>query len=161
MKRRSAAWPNWKVRDSLRRLLAVVNGPNLNWLGRREPPIYGTESWQTIGQHLLAWAAHHEYTLTFFQSNSEGALIDYLQTTSNQVGGVVFNPGAFAHTSVALRDCVAMLPLPVVEVHLSALNQREVFRRHSYLADVAAATITGFGWQGYRLGLELLAYLNL
>lgn len=143
----------------MKRSFAVINGPNLNWLGKREPKVYGAKSWDQIAQQLETWAKATESNLIFFQSNSEGALIDYLQSVSSQVEGIVFNPGAYAHTSIALRDCVAMLPVPVVEVHLTPIHQRESFRRHSYLADVSIACITGFGDKGYFLGLELLRYL--
>lgn len=148
----------------MKRRFAVVNGPNLNWLGRREPKYYGTQSWDEIARSLLGWAERGEGDLDFFQSNSEGALIDYLQSLAQRpnherVVGIVFNPGAYAHTSIALRDCVAMLSIPVVEVHLSAIQNREKFRHHSYIADVAQARIVGFGWQGYLLGLELLKHV--
>lgn len=139
---------------------AVINGPNLNWLGKREPKVYGAKSWDQIAGQLENWARATESKLSFFQSNSEGALIDHLQSVSNQVAGIVFNPGAYAHTSIALRDCVAMLPVPVVEVHLTPIHQRESFRRHSYLMDVSEAYIAGFGEIGYWLALELLKYLK-
>lgn len=143
----------------MKRCFAVIHGPNLNWLGRRELRFYGTQTWEEIAQRLLAWAEANECHLDFFQSNSEGALIDYLQSLSDREAGIVFNPGAYAHTSIALRDCVAMLPIPVVEVHLSAIQNRETFRHYSYIADVAQATIVGFGEKGYKLGLEFLKYL--
>ena len=135
---------------------AVVQGPNLNWLGRRETKIYGAKSWETIWSELLQWAGHQEINLTTFQSNSEGDLIDYLQNCADKIDGVLLNPAALTHTSIALRDCVAMLSIPTVEVHLSKIQQRENFRHHSYIADVAEGCITGFGEQGYFLGLELL-----
>lgn len=143
----------------MQRHFSVVNGPNLNWLGKREPRFYGTKTWEEMAHRLLAWAESNECHLDFFHSNSEGALIDYLQSLSNRSAGIVFNPGAYAHTSIALRDCVAMLPIPVVEVHLSAIQKRETFRHHSFIAEVAEATIVGFGEKGYFLGLELLKYV--
>lgn len=137
----------------------MVNGPNLNWLGKREPHIYGSKSWEVIWRELEQWGRHNEFSLEYFQSNHEGALIDYLQTISNQVLGIVINPAALAHTGIALRDCVAMLPTPVIEIHLSPVQNREPFRRRSYLAEVAQASFTGFGWRGYLHALGSLKYL--
>ncbi len=133
-----------------------MNGPNLNWLGRRDQKIYGVRSWEAIWHDLQKWAEEESLRLIYFQSNSEGDLIDFLQEQSAGIQGFVFNPGAYAHTSIALRDCVASLPVPVVEIHLSKIHQRESFRRHSYIADVAFASIVGFGENGYQLGLRLL-----
>ena len=135
---------------------AIVNGPNLNWLGRRNPKIYGSRNWEEIWSDLKNWAESQNFQLIYFQSNSEGGLIDFLQQQSFKIQGIVFNPGAYAHTSIALRDCVADLPVPVVEVHLSKTHQRESFRHHSYIAEVAQASIVGFGEKGYWLGLEVL-----
>lgn len=140
--------------------LAVVNGPNLNWLGKRDPKIYGSKSWETIWKYLERWASSQAFNLAYFQSNSEGELIDFFQRCGPEVKGIVFNPAALAHTSIALRDCIADLATPVVEVHLSNIHLRESFRRHSYIADVAQACIVGFGWEGYLLGLELLKYYD-
>lgn len=137
----------------------ILNGPNLNWLGRREPSLYGRQSWEEIFASLKGWGESQQILLTFFQSNHEGVLIDTLQEWNHKVEGIIFNPGAYAHTSIALRDSVAVLSVPVVEVHLSKTQQREPFRRHSYLSDVVEATITGFGAQGYFLGLAFLKYL--
>lgn len=138
--------------------LSLINGPNLNWLGRRERPVYGTESWEDIWKDLEVWGQANDIHLSYFQSNSEGALIDHLQSIDAEVQGVVFNPAAYAHTSIALRDCVAAMNIPVVEVHLSNIYRRESFRRHSCIAEVAQADIVGFGARGYRLGLEFLKY---
>ncbi|MBI4124732.1 MAG: 3-dehydroquinate dehydratase [Deltaproteobacteria bacterium] len=137
----------------------MVNGPNLNWLGKREPKIYGTQSWAAIWGALEKWGRRNEVDLDYFQSNHEGALIDYLQDASGRAAGIVFNPAALAHTSIALRDCVAMLPVPLVEVHLTPIQKREIFRHHSHVADAAAATISGFGPDGYFLSLALLKHL--
>ena len=137
---------------------AVLNGSNLNWLGKRERAIYGLESWGAIWNRLQKWAPSQDANLTYFQSNSEGTLIDTLQEIDSNVDGVVFNPGAYAHTSIALRDCVASLRVPVVEVHLSKLSKREKFRQFSFIADVAQITIVGFGADGYLLGLTWLKY---
>lgn len=143
----------------MKRKVAVVNGPNLNWLGKREPQIYGTRSWEEIWSELEAWGRRNEIELEYFQSNHEGGLIDYLQAASGRTAGIVFNPAAFAHTSIALRDCMAMLTVPVVEVHLTAVQNREVFRHYSHTAEAATAVISGFGPQGYFLSLALLKHL--
>lgn len=138
---------------------AIVHGPNLNWLGRRETQIYGSHSWEMIWEQLIKWSEKNSSKLVFFQSNSEGALIDYLQSCDNEFDGILLNPGAYTHTSIALRDCVACLRPPVVEVHFSNIYLRESFRHCSYIAEVAKASILGFGKEGYFLGLELLQYL--
>ena len=136
--------------------ITIVNGPNLNWLGKRETSIYGTQTWEEIFADLQSWGKKEGIEVSWFQSNHEGVLIDYLQKVNSETDGVLFNPGAYAHTSIALRDCVASLDIPVVEVHLSRLQKREPFRRHSYIAEVAQASIAGFGPKGYMLALELL-----
>lgn len=138
----------------------IAHGPNLNWLGRRETKIYGTRSWEAIWKDLCAWSKQKEIQIGCFQSNYEGALIDFLQESDEKADGILLNPGALAHTSIALRDCIASLERPVVEVHLSKIQQRETFRHHSYIADVAQGCITGFGEKGYFLGLELLLRLT-
>ena len=137
--------------------IAVVNGPNLNWLGRRETKIYGKQSWSEIWEMLQNSASPRDIQLTYFQSNHEGALIDFLQQNDDQCDGVVFNPAGYTHTSVALRDCVAALSVPVIEVHLSKINRREDFRKISLLSDVVFATISGLGSQGYLLAMHTLA----
>jgi len=139
--------------------IAVVNGPNLNWLGKREPKIYGSLSWKNIWEDLQTKAEKRDIPLIHFQSNSEGGLIDRLQELDSEVQGVLFNPGGYAHTSVALRDCVASLRIPVVEVHITKVQKREVFRHRGLTAEAADACITGFGADSYFLGLELLQTL--
>lgn len=143
----------------MQRRFGILHGPNLNWLGRREPHRYGSRTWEDIWGELQPWARRQEIQLVYFQSNHEGALIDTLQDQADALDGWIINPGALAHTSIALRDGAAALTAPIVEVHLSKLVKRERFRQHSYLSDVAAATISGFGPQGYFLGLGLLRYL--
>lgn len=139
--------------------IAIVHGPNLNRLGKRETTLYGKKSWSEVWEQLQSRAAEAEIVLTYFQSNSEGALIDHLQGLDEKVGGILLNAGAYTHTSIALRDGVASLSVPVVEVHITRLQKRESFRHVSYLTDVAAGTITGFGTDGYFLGLALLKTL--
>ena len=134
--------------------LLVLNGPNLNLLGSREPGIYGTMGLADIEGKLQELALELNVHLEFFQSNSEGALIDRLHAGIGTVAGALFNPGAYTHTSIALRDAIAAVRYPVVEVHLSNVNAREEFRRTSVLAPVCAGTIVGFGWRSYMLALR-------
>lgn len=133
----------------------LLNGPNLNLLGQREPGIYGQQTLADIEQRLEARAGEHGHTLSCFQSNSEGALIDRLHAARDEhIACVLFNPAAFTHTSVALRDALLATELACIEIHLSNTAQREAFRQHSYIADIAIGTITGFGGQGYDLALD-------
>lgn len=136
--------------------IQIIHGPNLNMLGLREPEIYGKQTLASINQGLQHQAEQLRIELEFFQSNSEGALVDCIQSTFNQKDGILINPGAYTHTSVALRDAISAVGLPVVEVHLSNIHRREPFRHHSYIAPVAVGQICGFGADSYRLGLEAL-----
>ena len=134
--------------------IAVVHGPNLHLLGRREPEVYGTDTLADVNGRIEAAALELGVEVEAFQSNHEGGLIDFLTDASDRVDGVVLNPGAFTHTSVALRDCLTGLELPFVEVHLSNTSAREPFRRQSFLSDVAAGVVYGFGTDSYLLGLR-------
>jgi 3-dehydroquinate dehydratase-2 len=134
--------------------IAVVHGPNLRLLGRREPEVYGTATLEDVNATLAAEAAALGVEVEFFQSNHEGGLLDFIGDAAGRVDGFVVNPGAFTHTSVALRDALAGMALPFVEVHLSNTAAREPFRRHSYLSDLAAGVVYGFGAQSYVLGLR-------
>ncbi|HEX6304024.1 MAG TPA: type II 3-dehydroquinate dehydratase [Anaerolineales bacterium] len=137
--------------------IMILHGPNLNLLGQREPEVYGKLSLEEIDQRLAAAGRELALEVRSFQSNSEGGLIDALHTAREWASGVIFNPGAYTHTSVALRDAVAAIQLPVIEVHLSNVYAREEFRHTSMLSPVCAGKITGFGWRSYLLGLHALA----
>jgi 3-dehydroquinate dehydratase-2 len=137
----------------------VLHGPNLNLLGMREPEVYGKMTLEELDQRLLAAGADLGLELRFYQSNHEGALIDALHEARGWASGVVFNPGGYTHTSVALRDAVAAIGIPVVEVHLSNVDGRDDFRRHSLIAPVCAGKISGFGWRSYQLGLQALRWM--
>lgn len=139
--------------------IAVIHGPNLRLLGRREPEVYGTLTLDDIGALLSGVAGELGVELEFFQSNHEGELLDFLDESSGRVDGYVVNPGAFTHTSVALRDALVGVDRPFVEVHLSNTAGREPFRRNSYLSEVAAGVVFGFGPESYLLGLRGLAAL--
>ena len=136
----------------------LVNGPNLNLLGRRQPEIYGSQSFEHFLPELEARFEH--LSLVYFQSNHEGELLDYLQALAyrEEIWGVVLNAGAYTHTSIALGDALAALPLSVVEVHLSNIYAREDFRRHSYLSPHCLGCITGFGLEGYALAIQYLLH---
>ena len=134
----------------------VVNGPNLNTLGRRDPSVYGSLTLQEIEGRVRERAQKLGVEVSFFQSNSEGALIDHLQEEGPSSQGVIINPGAFTHYSLALRDALADLSVPVVEVHLSNIYAREPFRRHSVIAGAVKGQVSGLGWYGYLAALEYL-----
>lgn len=137
--------------------VAVVHGPNLRLLGKREPDVYGTDTLADVNARLAEEASALGVQLEFFQSNHEGEILDYLEDAAGRVDGFLVNPGAFTHTSVALRDALVGVSRPFVEVHLSNTAAREPFRRHSYLSDVAAGVVFGFGVESYVLGLRGLA----
>ena len=132
----------------------MLHGPNLNLLGSREPDIYGRETLVDIDRRLAATARGSGLALSTFQSNHEGALVERVQQAAREkCGFIVINPAAYTHTSVALRDALAAVKIPFIEVHLSNVHAREAFRRHSYFTDIAVGTIAGLGSQGYDLAL--------
>ena len=141
--------------------LLVLHGPNLNLLGKREPHIYGSVMLEEINHFLVKEAERLGATVVCFQSNHEGVLVDKIQEALGLYQGVIINPGAYTHTSVAIRDAIAAVKIPTVEVHLSNIYQRESFRHHSYIAPIAIGQISGFGPNSYRLGLQaLIDYLR-
>ena len=139
--------------------ILVLHGPNLNLLGQRAPEVYGQLTLAEIDQRLVDAGTELGLEVRSFQANAEGALIDALHEARDWASGVVFNPGGYTHTSVALRDAVEAVDLPVIEVHISNVYAREEFRHHSLISPVCAGKIVGFGWRSYLLGLHSLAWI--
>ena len=136
--------------------IMVINGPNLNMLGIREPEHYGRETYEDLVHKIKAHAAARGVEVSFYQSNHEGDLVDCIQSTYGEYDGIVINPGAYTHTSVALLDAVRAVSLPCVEVHISHVDEREEFRRVSYIRAACVAVISGKGTDGYLEALDLL-----
>ena len=134
--------------------LLVINGPNLNMLGIREPAIYGKQDFKALETYIRASAKELGHSVTLFQSNHEGEIVDIIQAAYGEYEGIVINPAAYTHTSVAILDALKAVGIPTVEVHLSDINSRDEFRKHSYVSMVAVKTICGLGFEGYRKALE-------
>ncbi len=137
--------------------LLVINGPNLNMLGIREPEIYGKQDFHALEEYVRASATELGHAVTLFQSNHEGEIVDIIQSAYGVFDGIVINPAAYTHTSVAILDALKAVGIPTVEVHLSDINEREEFRKFSYVSLVAKKTICGLGFEGYRKALEYFA----
>lgn len=141
--------------------ILVINGPNLNMLGIREPEKYGNTTFAELEKELYAYSFELNIDIESFQSNSEGAIIDKIQQALGNFDGIVINPGAYAHTSIAIRDAISAVSLPTVEIHMTNIHAREEFRQNSYIAPVCIGQISGFGTNVYKLGLRSLCeHLN-
>jgi 3-dehydroquinate dehydratase II len=141
------------------RLIFILNGPNLNLLGKRQPEIYGSETMADVEATCRAAATRHALDIRFHQSNREYEIIDWIHEARELAAGIVINPGAFTHTSVAILDALNAFDHPVIEVHISNVHKREAFRHHSYVSLRADGVIAGFGTQGYPLAIERIAHL--
>ena len=141
------------------RLIYVLNGPNLNLLGKRQPHIYGHETLADVEKDCRAVAKELKLELRFHQSNREYEIIDWIHEARETAGGIVINPAAFTHTSVAILDALSSCEFPIIEVHISNVHKREAFRQHSYISGVASGVIAGFGTQGYSLAIRRMARL--
>ncbi|MEL6997372.1 MAG: type II 3-dehydroquinate dehydratase [Pseudomonadota bacterium] len=141
---------------TLMRAIHVLNGPNLNLLGQREPEIYGSDTLEDIAQRLADRAAPTGREILLRQTNYEGELVDFIQTARTDAVGVIINPAAYTHTSVAVHDALRTLTIPIIELHLSNPHAREAFRHHSYVSPVATGIIAGFGAHGYELALDAM-----
>jgi 3-dehydroquinate dehydratase-2 len=136
----------------------IISGPNLNMLGTRQPEIYGSVTLEQIHTRLHERAQELGVSVECFQSNHEGVLIDFIQAHAEKSAGIIINAGAFTHYSIALRDALAAVHVPIIEVHLSNIYAREEFRQHSLIAPISRGHIVGLGWRGYLLALEALVY---
>lgn len=136
--------------------ILVINGPNLNMLGIREPDIYGSQTFSALEKFIKDSADELEIDVTLYQSNHEGAIVDTIQAAYKKYDGIVINPAAYTHTSVAILDALKAVAIPTVEVHLSDINSREEFRKHSYVSLIAKKTICGLSFEGYKEALKFL-----
>lgn len=141
------------------RLIYILNGPNLNLLGKRQPHIYGYETMADVEAQCRAVASQANLEVRFHQSNREYELIDWIHESRETAGGIVINPAAFTHTSVAILDALNTCEFPIIEVHISNVHKREEFRHHSFISPIASGVIAGFGTQGYSLAVQRLARL--
>ena len=134
--------------------ILLINGPNLNLLGKREPSIYGNKNLDQIEQELVSNAQQANCSLECFQSNSESEIVDFIQNKSESADVIIINPGAYTHTSIAIRDTLLAVSVPFIEVHISNIFSREEFRKQSYFSDIAVGIISGLGFEGYNLALD-------
>ncbi len=141
------------------RLIYILNGPNLNLLGKRQPHIYGHETLADVEAQCCAVAMHAKLDVRFHQSNREYELIDWIHESRETAAGIVINPAAFTHTSVAILDALNTVEFPIIEVHISNVHKREAFRHHSFVSPIASGVIAGFGTQGYTMAVQRLARL--
>jgi 3-dehydroquinate dehydratase-2 len=141
------------------RLICVINGPSLNLLGTRQPEVHGRETLADVERDCRTLAKTLDLETVFHQSNLEGGLIDFIHDARTKAGGVIINAGAYAHTSIGIHDALKILDVPIIEVHISNIHQREEFRHHSYISRVASGVIVGCGAQGYQLALQRIARL--
>jgi 3-dehydroquinate dehydratase-2 len=155
----SGASPRVRRRPPVKPLVFVLNGPNLNLLGRRQPEIYGHETLADVEADCRRTAAALGLAIRFHQSNREYEIIDWIHEARESAAGIVINPAAFTHTSVAILDALNTFEPPIIEVHISNVHRREAFRHHSYVSSAAAGVIAGFGTQGYALAIQRLARL--
>ena len=145
-----------QTKDSVKKIL-VIHGPNLNMLGKREPEIYGSMALDEINSNLKKLGDKLNLDIETFQSNHEGAIVDKIQKAFEKCKGVIINPAAYTHTSIAVRDALLLLDVPIIEIHLSNIYQREAFRHKSFISDIAAAQLAGFGHMGYNMALKAMA----
>ena len=141
---------------AMQQTIYILNGPNLNFLGKREPEIYGSVTLDEIERGCVTHAAERGYAVRCLQSNHEGQLVDWIQEATDKAAGIIINAGAFTHTSVALHDALRACALPIIELHISNIFKRESFRHHSYISEPATGIICGFGVKGYRLALDAM-----
>ena len=133
--------------------LLIINGPNLNLLGKREPKIYGKETLKDILDDVFLYSKYHDINVEAFQSNHEGEIVDMIQTSNDLYEGLIINPGALSHYSISIRDAISSISIPVIEVHLSNIFSREKFRNHYVISDVCAKMVVGFGSTGYKIAV--------
>lgn len=141
----------------MKKKLLIINGPNLNMLGIREPEIYGKQSYADLCDFIRSACAEYGAEYELYQSNHEGDIVDKIQAAYKVFDGIVINPGAYTHTSIAIPDAISAVGIPTVEVHISDVNSREEFRRHSFVSAVAKKTVIGLGFEGYRVAIRELA----
>ena len=140
-------------------LIHIINGPNLNLLGQREPEIYGKKTLEDIKKNCLKKAVENNVKIKFFQSNAEHDLIDWIHAAREEAAGIIINPAAFSHTSIAILDALTLFEGAIIEVHISNIHKRETFRHHSYVSQKATAVIAGFGIDGYTIAIRRMAEL--